>query len=526
MSPRHHRWGCLLWLPSLKMSRAVQLPNVCPQPNHSPYNSSSPFRHRILGTVSLDAPLIGLHPGIVVSGIASLFRPAPSPPPPYEATQTDYDTPPEPQQLSPDPSIYSDVSPAVTPSLMPYPTPSTLDSSARGSRDPHFDPPFVNDVAFVDRGWLKNVIHFAAKHKEENLVSAAANHIMSHLEFGACLADYPGLRSRYSRLRQLEDVDDLSQSGAARVRFVNYFTVSTGLVKKPKPASPDGSLKAPDMPKELGIKSSLEIDSQISTSIVSTEDSPIPTPRVSTEEYSDGPDLETLQILDPMPEPEPSEPSSQAEETTAETEHTTADASPLHDDDIATRDDFILPPIPDVPSPPTPPDFDAYPDKEARKDAKNTFKLAQKTHAQAVKARDKAIKDRDKAVRDRQKALDKQQRKDLKLKEKEAKKLQKNSQAPPGKDGEKDPKKTKPPRRRKFCMLPGASGDDPTWVEVYMEGVDEVGAHCGLFLPGPHYEPLVGGVGERIAGWVWEDATRRVVVGMEEGMEEGVSSSG
>ncbi len=409
---------------------------------------------------------------------------------------------------------------------MPYPTPSTLDSSARGSRDPYFDPPFVNDVAFVDRGWLKNVIHFAAKHKEENLVSAAANHIMSHLEFGSCLADYPELRSRYSRLRQLEDVDNSTQAGAPRVRFVNYFTVSTGVPKKPKPASPNGSPEAPDMPEKLDIKSSLEIDSQISTSIVSTEDSPVPTPRASAEECSDNPDLETLQILDPMPEPEPesSEPPSKAEDNIGETEDTTADASPLSDDDITNQDDLALPPIPDVPSPPTPPDFDAYPDKEARKDAKNTFKLAQKAHAQAVKARDKAIKnrdkalkDRDKAARDHQKALDKQQRKALKLKEKEAKKLQDKAD----KDEEKKLKKTKPLRRRKFCMLPGASGDDPTWVEVYMEGVDEVGAHCGLFLPGPHYEPLVGGVGERIAGWVWEDASRRAVVGME---DEGPSS--
>jgi hypothetical protein len=46
-----------------------------------------------------------------------------------------------------------------------------------------------------------------------------------------------------------------------------------------------------------------------------------------------------------------------------------------------------------------------------------------------------------------------------------------------------------------------------------MEGVDEVGAHCGLFVPrAPHYEALVGDVGERIAGWVGEDASRRVVL--------------
>ena len=51
-----------------------------------------------------------------------------------------------------------------------------------------------------------------------------------------------------------------------------------------------------------------------------------------------------------------------------------------------------------------------------------------------------------------------------------------------------------------------------------MDGVDEVGAHCGLFFPGPHYESLVGDVGARIEEWVKEDATRRVIL---EGESEG-----
>jgi hypothetical protein len=52
-------------------------------------------------------------------------------------------------------------------------------------------------------------------------------------------------------------------------------------------------------------------------------------------------------------------------------------------------------------------------------------------------------------------------------------------------------------------------------VPVLVEGVDEVGAHCGLFAPGgAHYERLVGDVGERIARWVGEDMSRRVVLGL------------
>lgn len=69
---------------------------------------------------------------------------------------------------------------------------------------------------------------------------------------------------------------------------------------------------------------------------------------------------------------------------------------------------------------------------------------------------------------------------------------------------------------RKFCMLPQKinGARDPTWVSVYMEGVDEVGAHCGLFFPGPQYETLVGEVGARITGWVQEDLSKRAILAM------------
>ncbi|KAK4155938.1 hypothetical protein C8A00DRAFT_31189 [Chaetomidium leptoderma] len=500
--------------------------------NQGPYNASSPFRHRILGTISLDAPLLGLHPGIVVSGIASLFRPAPSPSLPEGDTQTEYTTPTptQPHRLSPDPSIYSEVSPplgSLSPAIMPYPT-NSLASSGPNSSDPYFDPPFVNDVAFVDRGWFKNIVHFATKHKEENLVSAAANHILSHLEFGACLADYPELRSRYKLLRRLEDVDDYHQSGGSgtnpvRVRFANYYTVSTGVIKKPKPASPNQSPRHSDV-RGNPDRSSLEDHSPVRSPRKSAEGSRAPTPRISIEEYSDGQRRDSLQILDPMPEPEPepAESSSKNEENKSVTEPTTLD-------DETPQDDPSLPAIPDLPSPPPTPDLDAIPDKEARKQAQKAFKLAQKTYSQAVKAREKAIKDR-------QKALDKQQRKAVKLEKKQAKLLlqQQKQQSErdehhhhPDEEEEEDDdgaeekkktkKKQKTPRLRKFCMVPSKSDNnnnngDPTWVEIYMEGVDEVGAHCGLFMPGPHYEPLVGDVGERIADWVREDASRRVVM--------------
>ena len=42
-----------------------------------------------------------------------------------------------------------------------------------------------------------------------------------------------------------------------------------------------------------------------------------------------------------------------------------------------------------------------------------------------------------------------------------------------------------------------------------MKGVDEVGAHCGLFVMSDTYEMLVGEVSGKIEEWVREDMSRR-----------------
>ncbi|KAL2191242.1 hypothetical protein L209DRAFT_42684 [Thermothelomyces heterothallicus CBS 203.75] len=497
-------------------------------PSQTPCDASTPFRHRILGTVSLDAPLLGLHPGVVVSGIASLFRPAQSPPLIYEDSQGEHAEAGRSQTLSAGPSSCSEMLPSSEASSPHF-------DSSSGPQDPYFNPPFPNDVAFVDRGWFKNIIHFAAKHKEENLAYAAANHIMSHLEFGACLADFAGLKSRYNRLRALEDVDNWNQPEAVRVRFANYYTVSTGMIKKSRTPSPCGSPRRPDGCEVRGA-SLRDAGSLASDQQILSEDVGVKPPGISIEEYSDGSGSDSLRVLDPMPEPESgtvhepgskslasseiSRPPSPHEKETQEG----GKASDAKDNLLSVEDepiggDTTSSPIPAVPSPPEVPCLDALPDKESRKRAEKAYKAALKAYAQAVKKRDRALEDR-------QKALDKRQRKALR----EAKKMEKEQakllrKSPSTKDEEEQgggtkveerTGKEKPPRRRKFCMLPPKSSDgtvDPTWVEVYMEGVDEVGAHCGLFLPGRHYEPLVGDVGERIAAWVREEESRRVVVG-------------
>lgn len=69
--------------------------------------------------------------------------------------------------------------------------------------------------------------------------------------------------------------------------------------------------------------------------------------------------------------------------------------------------------------------------------------------------------------------------------------------------------KYKKKRERRFCILP-RDKSDKCWVKVEMKGVDEVGAHCGLFFVGEVYERLVGDVAARIEEWVGDETSRRL----------------
>lgn len=77
----------------------------------------------------------------------------------------------------------------------------------------------------------------------------------------------------------------------------------------------------------------------------------------------------------------------------------------------------------------------------------------------------------------------------------------------------KKAKPPKPPKERKFCTLPSkVKGQlDPKWIKVFMKDMDEVEAHTSLFFEGPHYDKLVGDMGDMIISWVQEDATKRAI---------------
>jgi hypothetical protein len=536
-------------------------------PPHSPA-TGQPFGHRILGTIGFDTPYLGMHPGVIVSGISSLFRPATKSPEFNSQPQTG--SPGHSGRTSPSSVSLTSTSTTLDPALSPQASASastilspTLSRASSMStvpiKDPYYDPPFPNDKHLVERKGWSSVLHFINKHSD-GLTKATKQYFMSHLEFGGCLADYPGLRSRYAKIRELEDIDDLSEREGPgykppirRIRFVNYWTASTGIPKKPP--VPSGQMIDKDghlMPIEVEMKD-MSLSDTSSRSVT-------PTPSISVEEYSDG--VVTRHDVAEVPEPQPFAIKTQVQnlgknsgvheaESDESPEMRHIDSMPIDEDEepISKAGDLPrpgsielpdgaferrdseppLPPLPAVPEEPQPIDLSLYTDKDSLKIAEKDHKRVMKAYHQAVKDRENAIKDRRKLVEKRQKKAWQEQEKRLKaehkqrLKEKEEGIRQDTVNPPPVEEvpKEENPKVEKPKKDRKFCMMPPEINGrrDKCWVRVYMEGVDEVGAHCGLFFPGPHYESLVGDVGARVEEWVKEDETRRVIF---EGETEGL----
>lgn len=228
----------------------------------------------------------------------------------------------------------------------------------------------------------------------------------------------------------------------------------------------------------------------------------------------------------------------------------TADGKRSLSEQASTSPEPDLPRIPDLPSPPPQPDLSQYTDKDSRKQAEKEFSRLQKAYDNAVKDRTKALREREKLLKKRQKKAQKdadklekdtkkQEQKEAKQEQKrlekeaekaikaekkrqdkdgaaQAKRIESNSKsAPTPETPETQPKPRKP---RKFCNTPAKRDGavaDPTWVSVYMDGMDEVTAHCALFLPGPHYDGLVGDVASRIVGWVQNDSSVRAMLEMD-----------
>jgi pimeloyl-ACP methyl ester carboxylesterase len=492
-----------------------------------PYSPKCPDArlHRILGLIAFDTPFLGMHPGVIGTGISSLFRPKPEP----------------------GENAASALAAAGSPS-------SPVDSLASSifsqiPNDPNYNPPFPNDVRNAQRKGLEKALYFINKHSD-GLTKATKEYVTSHFEFGGCMADYPGLKRRYTAVRALEDVDELARRRdpqgrlLRRVRFVNYYSASTGRLK---PAKTPAEAPATEM-KDMSLHVDRQSEGRRSGTVTPS------TPRLSVEEHQpDGNIIQkALDDIDPMPMSENEEdgPAAQTMLTSEvkgsdseipqthrlTTQEQESSPSQLMEEHHEADDD--LPSIP--PMPRQPPDFNSskYTDPDL-------LKLAQKDHARLVKAYERANKDREKSINEREKLVRKREKAAKKEADKLAKataanqsieereKLKRSATLNPdvydrqlardaedrktGASTEGDIQRIKKQRDRKFCTLPPKDRRtglrDPTWIRVYMEGVDEVVAHTTLFIAeGETYERLVGDTAERIEGWVKEEQGLRAAL--------------
>jgi len=513
--------------------------------------SSSPagpaLKHRILGTVSFDVPFLGMHPGVVKSGLVSMFRGN------DETTDKHSDTI------------------------------STGSSSDRidtlwSRPDPNYNPSFNNDVVLPMREGWRNAWHFIHKHSNtmSELTKATKQLVSSHLEFGGAMANYSELKTRYGRIRALEEDNEQmrrsvmagqSQGSPPRVRFVNYYTASTGIVKR-KTRSPS---RAP--------ASSGNADDVLNGETDSSRSHPESlhslSPRQSVEGSADGSAASYV----------PGDPGSEDEDWEEAAETLTID-NPRNELFSSTSDGSLtamgspttslatssIPPLADLPDAPAPLDVSYIKDPHTRK-------LVEKEHARAMKIYEKAVKDRQKAIKDRAKfeakqtssaekkrkqsegdvskyELTQQQGEELRL-ERERQRMEAEGRSLRGEseDAVADPPVSvpEPPeptskasvqtsnatsadhsgsrtredriedvqpiqKYHKFCTLPpkDSRGErDRTWVRVYMQNVDAVGAHCGLFFVDERYELLVGDVASRIEAWITEDIDFRIATDVD-----------
>lgn len=522
------------------------------------FSSSHPdvihdFRHRIVGTMNFDCPFLGMHPGVVISGIGSIFRSSPASPAfqpqdPLGRGQRLGPAPLSNDLLSPSPSISpsaevsqaqssndfstSHVNASETPAIPIDLGSLTLKSSrsiSSSSQDPNYNPPFPNDIRIPVRSGWDNALHFVTKHSND-LSKAAKSYVTSHLEFGGCLADYKGLKSRYTRLRALEDIDFHQADHQARIRFVNYYTASTGRPKKAKLVPP----KALEAQNTLQIAAETTVNPVLEhlTPTTSTSGLPLTSPRISVEEYQEGDKItETSQNSVEHNAVASDQTIYQAlDQDLGQTSGQTLVAeepTTLIDENIVllenSLDEIWLPPLPKLPDKPPPFNPAAYTDKQIRNLALKQHYRQTKRFLRALEDHKKAIKERRKLIEKKKKLAIKEAEKKSRLEEKEKVRSRKGAEpktvSSPAKlnpesgcvsDGSSDEAvlvecgAEKPKRDKKFCLLPPRTNQelDPCWIRVFMNGVDEVGAHCGLFIVGDHYGWLVDDVGTRIKEWV------------------------
>lgn len=319
--------------------------------------------------------------------------------------------------------------------------------------NPNFDTPWMNDVRLVERGFLKGIMHFVNKN-ENNLTRSIIDRVVSPLKFAGCVNNYSELRHRYRHLMDLEG----AESSPGRVRFVNYYTASTGRPKKEKQKKPPKPAKPPKVPKPPKEKKSKK--SKSSEDVEETNESEEPT--------GDAEDINQIQDTTQTPPTEPI--------TNVPLKHD--DPPPL---DILSLEEEALEPT------------CSHSSTETQKASDEKFPQVDETSTNSSISGD---------------------HKDTQSLSGSVSITESASIAP---SEYSDPSKQ---QLRKFILLPSHHwkyNDNSHWVPILMENMDEVEAHQSMFIPqGANYDHLVGDSVALIEQWVENDLSRRL---LQEGLD-------
>ncbi|CRL24556.1 unnamed protein product [Penicillium camemberti] len=215
-------------------------------------------KHKILGLVNFDTPFLGLDPGVFSAGLATLFQKNDETPEEKLADQ---------QRALGFESVYND--PNFNPSDHPY-----LKSNAQ----------WRNDANLPERGLIKGIKHCTQKkiakekrrtdkHSLKSRISAFA----APMIFASGVRNHSELQQRYQRLKDL----DKAEHGPERLRFINYYTSSTGrrevkdeTTKKSKWSMHTPSITSSTSSNRMGDRAFSESDSLATSDSTQNSDTP------------------------------------------------------------------------------------------------------------------------------------------------------------------------------------------------------------------------------------------------------------
>ncbi|CCO31087.1 hypothetical protein BN14_05121 [Rhizoctonia solani AG-1 IB] len=446
---------------------------------------------RVIGLVSFDVPFLGVHPHVVLSGIASLFKKKegkdeaevndpqhvemvlkqagrPYLQGEYSSTSVNLGT-----SASPLPTPNSDRSPTLatgSPLLSPptHPSRGVLNSSSPLPESLHLSGPSAPvrvvsprlEQAFETFGLgpipqsVHNVVHFFDKHWG---ILGIKDWIVQIFEFGGCLLDPQGLIARYEKMRAWGSDEAAGPYGRG---WVNLWTVTVPKRRGDMPGWSAPTLEDED--REAALSEAMNLSTMIDDE--TKNNGLYSRPSISSTDAS----------------------SMQSRQSRSDTLTTTPSTTPPELTQFSRRSEDIKVAL------------DAL-------QAQMAMPSTTKEEKAVIKEKEKELKSEHKSLEKEEKAARKEEERKVKEAERQAKKEAKERQKALDAAAKRARDADKIDSPHHFVVLP-RKGTDQNWICIPVAGADsEVTAHCGLFFREENYEydRMVTDVGNIVRGF-WD----------------------